>query len=98
MLKDLDENVLRVAAEICWEYGNLLGNRADEKPAKDILNAFSILQDDEKYQLAHQYQVYNDSDGDGGVPHEYPFDEGMMLSFAIARHLEIMLESIENGD
>jgi hypothetical protein len=48
--------------------------------------------------LAHQYQVYNDSDGDGGVPHEYPFDEGMMLSFAIARHLEIMLESIENGD
>jgi len=92
-MNDLERKVLKLAAQICTLHGEVAGNRIcqDWSTDTDILDS---LTDEEKDQLAYQYQQWN-SRGQDYEPGYFPYDE-MLVSFIVARALEVMSEGQPN--
>lgn len=92
MADELSRKVLKLAAQICWMHGNVAGNRVcqDWSGKVDILDSLTI---EERDQLSFDYQQYN-SNGEDFEPGYFPYDE-MLISFIVARKLELMAEKGE---
>lgn len=93
---EINPKILRIAAEICAEYGSIMGDRTCQDTTDDIASAADDLSAEELDRLHRQYEQYN-SDGDDYVPGEFAKRDGLTLGLAIGRHLTELADTIEHG-
>lgn len=86
----LKRKALKLAAQICWMHGNIAGDRMcqDWSDKEDVLDSLTL---EERNTLQWNYEQHN-SNGEDYEEGYFPYDE-MVISFTIARALEIMLEA-----
>ena len=89
-MEKLTVKILKLAADICWMHGNEAGNRTcqDWSGGMDVLDT---LTPEEKDKLYLQYEEHNSGGKDfesGGFP-----EDEMVISFMIARALELIVEN-----
>lgn len=90
MNEQLRKKVLSLAAQICWMHGSVAGDRTFGDWSADT-KVLDSLTPQERDQLLFQLEQYN-SDGKDFEPGYFPYDE-MVISFAVARALEVMTET-----
>lgn len=89
MKQELVNKVLKLAAQIAWMHGSVVGNRVCQDWSGET-NVLDSLTQEERDKLFLQYEQYNNSGEDFELGY-FPYDE-MLISFIIARALEVMSE------
>lgn len=84
--------ILKLAAQICWMHGEIAGNQVCQDWSGET-NILDTLTDEEKNKLIFDYEQFN-SGGADYRPGRFVYDE-MIISFTIARALEIITEQEE---
>lgn len=92
MSDELRDKIIRLAAQICWKYGGVVGNMICQDWDGDTSVLDSLTEEERDYMM-REFEEDN-SGGEDFIPGYFPYD-GMVISFLAAYFLEKMVANAD---